>query len=64
MSGCDESCEGASRELASLRVDRLDRQLAQGGSMGVNWGNDADAAIAEAKRSGKLVLLDFTAAPH
>jgi hypothetical protein len=32
--------------------------------MAVNWGIDADAAIAEAKRSGKLVLVDFTAAPH
>lgn len=32
--------------------------------MAVNWQKDADAALAEAKASGQLVLLDFTAAPH
>jgi hypothetical protein len=32
--------------------------------MAVSWQSDVDAALAEAKTSGKLVLLDFTAAPH
>lgn len=32
--------------------------------MAVNWQKDVDAALAEAKKDGKLVLLDFTAAPH
>lgn len=31
--------------------------------MAVNWQHDIDAALAAAKASGKLVLLDFTAAP-
>jgi hypothetical protein len=31
--------------------------------MAVDWRKDADAAIAEAKTNGKLVLLDFSAAP-
>jgi thioredoxin-related protein len=31
--------------------------------MAVDWGKDADAALAEAKKNGKLVLLDFSAAP-
>jgi Thioredoxin-like len=29
----------------------------------VNWKKDADAALAEAKSSGKPVLVDFSAAP-
>jgi hypothetical protein len=31
--------------------------------MAIEWTSDADAALAEAKRSGKPLLLDFTAAP-
>lgn len=31
--------------------------------MAVNWQKDVDAALAEARTSGKLVLLDFSAAP-
>lgn len=31
--------------------------------MEIQWKDDADAALAEAKQSGKPVLLDFTAAP-
>lgn len=29
----------------------------------VNWKKDADAALAEAKSSGKPLLVDFSAAP-
>lgn len=29
----------------------------------VTWKKDADAALAEAKASGKPVLIDFSAAP-
>ena len=31
--------------------------------MAVNWQKDPDAAMAEAQTSGKLVILDFSAAP-
>lgn len=31
--------------------------------MEIQWRSDADAAIADAKREGKPVLLDFSAAP-
>jgi uncharacterized protein YyaL (SSP411 family) len=29
----------------------------------VNWNNDADAALAEAKAQNKPLLIDFSAAP-
>lgn len=29
----------------------------------INWSKDADAALAQAKKEGKPVLLDFSAAP-
>ncbi len=32
--------------------------------MAVEWKTDVDAALAEAKQQGKLVLLDFSAAPE
>jgi PleD family two-component response regulator len=31
--------------------------------MAVDWIKDADAALAEAKSSGKPLLIDFSAAP-
>jgi hypothetical protein len=31
--------------------------------MAVDWKNDVDAALADAKPAGKPVLLDFSAAP-
>ena len=31
--------------------------------MAIPWKEDADAALAEGKASGKPLLLDFTAAP-
>jgi len=31
--------------------------------MAINWKEDVDAALAEAKKSGRPLLLDFTAAP-
>jgi thiol:disulfide interchange protein len=31
--------------------------------MAIEWLKDVDAALAEAKRQGKPVLLDYTAAP-
>ena len=31
--------------------------------MAIEWKSDVDAALADAKRSGKPVLIDFTAAP-
>jgi hypothetical protein len=31
--------------------------------MEIQWLRDADAALAQAKKSGKPVLADFTAAP-
>ena len=31
--------------------------------MAVHWNKDADAALAEAKSSKKLLLIDFSAAP-
>ncbi len=31
--------------------------------MAIQWLKDVDAALAEAKRQGKPVLLDYTAAP-
>lgn len=31
--------------------------------MTIPWSGDADRALAEAKESGKPLLLDFTAAP-
>lgn len=31
--------------------------------MDIQWRTDVDAALAEAKRDGKPLLLDFTAAP-
>ena len=31
--------------------------------MPVNWIKDADAALEQAKREGKPVLIDFSAAP-
>lgn len=31
--------------------------------MAVNWQKNPDAAMSEAKTSGKLVMLDFSAAP-
>jgi uncharacterized protein YyaL (SSP411 family) len=31
--------------------------------MPVNWTHDADAALEEARRRGRPVFLDFTAAP-
>jgi uncharacterized protein YyaL (SSP411 family) len=31
--------------------------------MEIQWRDDADAALADAKRDGKPVLLDFSAAP-
>ncbi len=31
--------------------------------MAIQWSRDVDAALAEAKRLGKPLLLDFTAAP-
>ncbi len=32
-------------------------------SMEINWREDVDAALADAKRDGRPVLLDFSAAP-
>ncbi len=32
--------------------------------MAVNFSHDVDASLAEAKQSGKLVMLDFSAAPE
>jgi hypothetical protein len=29
----------------------------------INWKRDADAALDEARRAGRMVLLDFSAAP-
>jgi len=29
----------------------------------INWNRNADAALDEAKRAGRMVLLDFSAAP-
>ena len=29
----------------------------------IQWTEDVDTALAESKKSGKVVLLDFTAAP-
>jgi hypothetical protein len=31
--------------------------------MEITWRDDADAALADAKREGRPLLLDFTAAP-
>jgi hypothetical protein len=31
--------------------------------MAVQWSRDVDASLAEAKQSGKPILLDFSAAP-
>ena len=31
--------------------------------MSISWKDDADQSLAEAKQSGKPLLLDFTAAP-
>jgi hypothetical protein len=31
--------------------------------MAISWRNDVDAALAEAKASGRALLLDFNAAP-
>jgi uncharacterized protein YyaL (SSP411 family) len=31
--------------------------------MAVNWNEDADAALSEAKTSNKPILVDFSAAP-
>lgn len=31
--------------------------------MNVNWRKDADQALADAKRDGRMLLLDFSAAP-
>jgi len=31
--------------------------------MAIEWTDDVDKALAEAKQSGKPLLLDFTAAP-
>jgi hypothetical protein len=31
--------------------------------MNIQWRKDVDAALGEAKKAGKLVLLDFSAAP-
>jgi hypothetical protein len=31
--------------------------------MAIQWKDDADQALAQAKESGKPLLLDFTAAP-
>ncbi len=31
--------------------------------MAISWRKDVDAALAEAKTSGRAVLLDFNAAP-
>ena len=31
--------------------------------MAVNWSRDVDASMAEAKKSGRPLLLDFSAAP-
>lgn len=31
--------------------------------MEINWRDDPDAALADAKRGGQPVLLDFSAAP-
>jgi hypothetical protein len=31
--------------------------------MAVQWNKDVDAALADAKSSGKPILLDFSAAP-
>ncbi len=32
-------------------------------SMEIQWRNDVDAALADAKREGRPLLLDFSAAP-
>jgi hypothetical protein len=32
--------------------------------MAVNWQKDMDAGLVEAKANGKLMLLDFSAAPQ
>ncbi|HET7585027.1 MAG TPA: thioredoxin family protein [Gemmatimonadaceae bacterium] len=32
-------------------------------AIAIQWQNDVDAALEEAKRSGRPVLIDFTAAP-
>jgi hypothetical protein len=31
--------------------------------MSISWRDDADQSLAEARRTGKPLLLDFTAAP-
>ena len=31
--------------------------------MDINWRDDADSALADAKREGRPVLIDFSAAP-
>lgn len=41
----------------------LQKQRQEVWSMEINWRDDVDAALADAKRDGRPVLLDFSAAP-
>lgn len=41
----------------------LQKEKLEEWSMTINWRDDVDAALADAKRDGRPVLLDFSAAP-
>jgi uncharacterized protein YyaL (SSP411 family) len=41
----------------------MDTSVPEEATMAIEWQTNADDALAEAKRGGKPLLLDFTAAP-
>ena len=51
------------RLLSSCRVPILQYNLQEDWTMEINWRDDVDAALADAKRDGRPLLLDFSAAP-
>jgi len=44
-------------------VPILQYNLQEDWTMEINWRDDVDAALADAKRDGRPLLLDFSAAP-
>lgn len=45
------------------RVRRIERSYTTESTMPIAWQHDLDAALPEAQRAGRAVLLDFSAAP-
>jgi hypothetical protein len=53
----------ADRLLHRTRTGEFIRSAGEGTAMSIEWRHDADHALEQARREGRWVLLDFSAAP-